>query len=422
MLSWLNYMTLLNDNLGVMRILFVLDSGFDTYGPSLHLYKALLEDLLKFGHQVHLIESVSTRKDPVIPESLEKHPNFTYELIPIATVKKSHFALRYLAGVQYCFRTIPSLRKCKGRFDVVHVQSCPWAQFAVSFAKKFVKAPTVFNVQDMFPGSSIASGIMPWKWMQTIFYKLQKRGYKKADVITVISEDMKTRVIAQGVPAAKVRVIVNWYDDSFVREIPWKENKFVQKYHMSKDVFYVQYAGTMGFVFDYKMVLAVAENLKKYNDIVFQMIGFGSQYDQFIAEAKDRGLDNIVFYPLEPQPMVPHVYSACSICFIPLKRDIIGNSVPSKAGLLMSCRRVIVNSVDEWSDYYQMFEREDMGLSASNLDSDAVTAAILKLYNDRELIEHFANNAQPYGKLYYSRTVNTKLYNDLYVEMGGWKK
>lgn len=415
-------MTLLNDNLGVMRILFVLDSGFDTYGPSLHLYKALLEDLLKFGHQVHLIESVSTRKDPVIPESLEKHPNFTYELIPIATVKKSHFALRYLAGVQYCFRTIPSLRKCKGRFDVVHVQSCPWAQFAVSFAKKFVKAPTVFNVQDMFPGSSIASGIMPWKWMQTIFYKLQKRGYKKADVITVISEDMKTRVIAQGVPAAKVRVIVNWYDDSFVREIPWKENKFVQKYHMSKDVFYVQYAGTMGFVFDYKMVLAVAENLKKYNDIVFQMIGFGSQYDQFIAEAKDRGLDNIVFYPLEPQPMVPHVYSACSICFIPLKRDIIGNSVPSKAGLLMSCRRVIVNSVDEWSDYYQMFEREDMGLSASNLDSDAVTAAILKLYNDRELIEHFANNAQPYGKLYYSRTVNTKLYNDLYVEMGGWKK
>lgn len=64
------------------------------------------------------------------------------------------------------------------------------------------------------------------------------------------------------------------------------------------------------------------------------MIGFGSQYDQFIAEAKERRLDNIVFYPLEPQPMVPHVYSACSICFIPLKRDIIGNSVPSKAGLL----------------------------------------------------------------------------------------
>ena len=61
----------------------------------------------------------------------------------------------------------------------------------------------------------------------------------------------------------------------------------------------------MGFVFDYKMVLKVAENLKEYKDVIFQMIGFGSQYDQFIAEAKERRLDNIVFYPLEPQPMVP---------------------------------------------------------------------------------------------------------------------
>lgn len=405
-----------------MRILFVLDSGFDTYGPSLHLYKALLEDLLKAGHTIHLIESVSTRKDPVIPESLENHPNFTYELIPIAVVKKSHFALRYLAGVQYCFRTIPSLKKCKGKFDVVHVQSCPWAQFAVTFAKKYVGAPIVFNIQDMFPGSSIASGIMPRRWMQKIFYKLQKIGYNRADIITVISEDMKSRVVAQGVSAEKVRVIVNWYDDSFVTEIPWENNKFVKKYNMSRDIFYVQYAGTMGYVFDYKMVLKVAENLKRYRDIVFQMIGFGSQYDQFISEAREKGLSNIMFYPLEPQPMVPHVYSACTICFIPLKRDIIGNSVPSKAGLLMSCRRVIVNSVDEWSDYYKMFEREDMGLSASNLDSEAVTASIIKLYNDRSLIEHFANNAQRYGKEYYSRTVNTKLYNDLYVEVGSRNK
>lgn len=400
----------------------MLNSGFDTYGPSLHLYKALFEDLLKAGHTIHLLESVSTRKDPVIPDSIEKHPNFSYELIPLTIAKKKQFVKRYLSGVLYSFRAKKYLKRCKGKFDVVHVQSCPWAPFLVSIVKNILKIPTVFNVQDMFPGSSIASGVMPQKWMQQFFYRFQRVAYKNADIITVISDDMKTRVVTQGVPENKVRVIVNWYDDSFVKEIPWEENEFVKKYNMSPDIFYVQYAGTMGFVFDYKMVLKVAENLKEYKDVIFQMIGFGSQYDQFIAEAKERRLDNIVFYPLEPQPMVPHVYSACSICFIPLKRDIIGNSVPSKAGLLMSCRRVIVNSVDEWSDYYKMFEREDMGISASNLDSDAVTAAILKLYNNRTLIEHFANNAQSYGKAYYSRTVNTKLYNDLYVEMGNWGK
>jgi Glycosyltransferase len=393
----------------------VLNSGFDTYGPSLHLYKALFEDLLEAGHTVHLLESVSTRKDPVIPDSIGHHQNFSYELIPLTVTCKHHFVKRYLAGVYYSFCAIKYLKKQKkAEFDVVHVQSCPWAPFLVTIIKKILNLPTVFNIQDMFPGSSIASGVMPKKWMQKFFYKFQRVAYKRADIITVISEDMKTRMVNQGVPAEKIRVIVNWYDDTFVKEIPWEENLFVKKNNMNKDKFYVQYAGTMGFVFDFKMVLDVATRLKKYEDIIFQMIGFGSQYDDFIAAAKKGGLNNILFYPLEPQPMVPHVYSACSICFIPLKRDIIGNSVPSKAGLLMACRRVIVNSVDEWSDYYQMFEREDMGLSASNLDPEAVTNCILKLYSDRELIEHFANNAQIYGKSYYSRTVNTALYDQLY--------
>ena len=399
-----------------MKLLFVLNSGFDTYGPSLHLYKALIEDLLSSGHTVHLIESVSTRKDPVIPRSLENRDNFSFELVPLNLTEKKQFAKRYLAGVLYSFRTISRLRKLKG-YDVVHVQSCPWAPFLVTFVKNILKIPTVFNVQDMFPGSSIASGVMDKRWMQKFFYYFQKKAYKKADIITVISEDMKSRVIEQGVLPDKVRVIVNWYDDSFVREIPWNENLFVKKYGMTQDKFYIQYAGTMGFVFDYQMVLTVAERLQTYKDIVFQMIGFGSQYNDFIKAANERKLDNIVFYPLEPQPMVPHVYSACSICFIPLKRDIIGNSVPSKAALLMSCRRVIVNSVDEWSDYYKMFERYRIGLSASNLDSEAVVNCILRLYNDRSLIDQLANNAQEYGESYYSRTVNTKLYENLYKEM-----
>jgi colanic acid biosynthesis glycosyl transferase WcaI len=399
-----------------MKLLFVLNSGFDTYGPSLHLYKALFEDLLIAGHRVHLLQSVSTRKDPVVPESIEHHPNFSYELIPITITDKHHFTRRYLAGVLYSYRAIKYLKKQKG-FDVVHVQSCPWAPFLVSNVKKVVGIPTLFNIQDMFPGSSIASGVMTRKWMQKFFYNFQRIAYKKADVITVISEDMKIRLVNQCVPTEKVKVIVNWYDDRSVSEIPWEENLFVKKYNMTRDKFYVQYAGTMGFVFDYKMVLEVATRLKKYDDIVFQMIGFGSQYDDFIVAANENKLDNIVFYPLEPQPMVPHVYSACSICFIPLKREIIGNSVPSKAGLLMSCRRVIVNSVDEWSDYYKMFEREDIGLSASNLDPESVTNCILKLYNDRELIVHYANNAQAYGKAYYSRTVNTSLYEQLYKSM-----
>ena len=168
----------------------------------------------------------------------------------------------------------------------------------------------------------------------------------------------------------------------------------------------------MGYVFDYPTVLAVARKLAPYKDIVFQMIGEGSCKAAFMQEAE--GMENIVFYPLEPADMVSDVYSACSICLIPLKPGVIGNSVPSKAGLLMAVGRTIVNSVDPDSLHYSMFEENAIGVSASNEDPDSVAEAILRLYRDRELCREMAERAREFGARYYSRTLNTAKYVALF--------
>lgn len=403
-----------------MKILLYMGGGFDTYGPSRHLYHALIEDLLAKGHTIHLIENHSTGKDPDVPAEFLTKDRFSYQIVKSTPVDKRAFVKRYLTGVKYCFDCIPVLKQQRNKgFDVMMVQSCPWAPFAVSFAKKSVRIPTIWNIQDMFPGASIANGAMKQKWMQKIFYAFQKVAYRRADHITVISDDMKQKVIEQGVPLEKITVIPDWYDDKSVREIPWDENLFVKKYDMKKNFFYVQFAGTMGFNFDYQMVLNVAELLKSEHDIVFQMIGQGSQKDVFETTAKERGLNNIVFLPLEPQEMVPHVYSACSVCLIPLPKGVIGNSVPSKAGLLMACHRVIVTSADAGSEYNKMFEREQIGIACSTDDPKGIAVGIRKLRDNPELRERYADNAQRYGKAVYTRTVNTGLYEKLYLEIGG---
>lgn len=399
-----------------MKVLIYMSGGFDTYGPSRHLYNALIEDLLLGGHTVHLIESHSSGTDPDAPENLLAFEKFSYETVTTQVVEKKAFVKRYLTGVRYCFDSIPVLKRQHG-FDVMMVQSCPWAPFAVSFAKRYVKIPTIWNIQDMFPGASIANGVMHQKWMQRFFYRFHKIAYKKADHITVISEDMKRKVMAQGVAAEKITVIPDWYDDQSVREIPWEENRFVQKYDMQRDIFYVQYAGTMGFNFDYRMVVKVAKLLQGEKNIVFQMIGFGSQKADFEAAVKEEKLDNVVFLPLEPQEMVPHVYSACSVCLIPLPYGVIGNSVPSKAGLLMACRRVIVTSADPDSEYNEMFGREQIGVACGCDDPKAVADAIVSLRDNPELREAYAENAYRYGTSHYSRAMNTALYEKLYRDM-----
>ena len=399
-----------------MKIFYYLSIGFDIQGPSYHLMSAKVLRSLEEGWDVFVLCQKSTHGDPKIPADFFYYSNFKYAAVYIAQPEKSQFALRYLASMKCAWDSRKYLKLARD-YDVMYVESNVTMPFDISLAKHFGKIPRVWNIQDMFPGSSIASGVMRNKLIQKFFYALEKVAYRKADRITVISEDMKKSVIDQGVDPGKIDVILNWYNDKIVEEVPWEENRFVKKYNLSKDIFYVQYAGTTGYVFDYKAFLYCANALKNQPKIRFQIIARGSQYDQFKREAGMMNLNNIDFLPLQPQEMVSDVYSACSVCYIPLKYGVIWNSVPSKAGLLMACKRPVINSVDPESYYFKEFNENEIGISASNLDYQASVDAILYLFNHREEAKEMGRRAYEYGKRGYASTPNLEKYREVYEKL-----
>ena len=165
------------------------------------------------------------------------------------------------------------------------------------------------------------------------------------------------------------------------------------------------------------MIIKVAELLKSEKNIVFQMIGEGSQKQDFVEAVKDKKLNNILFLPLQPQDMVSDVYSACSTCIIPLKHGVIGNSVPSKAGLLMACKRSIVTSTDKGSKYNLMIKDNELGFAYGDDEPEKMAKAILKLSKDKDLCENMGIRGYEFGHKLYSRTENMKKYIDLFERM-----
>lgn len=403
-----------------MNILYFATTAF--YGrpnPSFHLMYLMIDELLANGNDIYYVGVEDTTLDKHIPDEFANNLHFHYHLVKREPVAKNQFVKRYLNGVRYALKASKHIKKFMPRCDVVFLQSSATMVYNVLVAKHYSKGQKlVMNVQDMFPGSSIASGVMKNRMMQRFFSKLQRVAYKKADVIVGISEDMRDKVIAEGVMPAKTEVIFNWFDEKTVRYIPWEENRYVAKIGMSPDKFYVQYAGTMGYVFDYNMVIEVARRLKKYPDIEIQMIGMGSQKDAFVERAKSEGLDNIKFMPLEPQEMVSDVYSACSVCMIPLKHGIIGNSVPSKAGLLMKCHKPIITSADSGSKYAAEINDNQIGIACSDDNPEGLAEAILKFYNDRELCKETGERAFKHGHEIYSSSYNMAKYIDLFERLG----
>ncbi len=402
-----------------MNILFLTSEGFDAPNANNHLTMTLLEDMLGAGLGVYLVCSCGCGafcKGACVPPALLEKPAFSCDFVERAKIEKSHFIRRYYEGVRFAFQACKKWRKKKDGIDAVLLQSNPNSVYNALLLALFLKKPIVYNVYDVFPGHAHEIGVIKSRFVFEVFRWLQKLLYALCTKIVAMSEDMRAALMAEGVRADKIEVILNWYDTNRFKEIPTDTNKFIERYKLPTDKFTVQFAGTLGYVFDYDMFISTAALLAGYPDIVFLLIGDGGLKNEILKEIERRGVKNILYYPWQPLELVIDVYSACDIGIIPLKRGVIGNGVPSKACQLMACGRVVLNVVEP-SAYSRIFERYHVGVSVTDYNPHSVADKILELYHDRTLAEAIGKNAREYAHKYYTREVNTEKFVKLFLEL-----
>lgn len=391
-----------------MNILYITAEGFDTPNPNNQMAEVMIREFLQHGHNVHLVQSHRTGINPDVPESIKNQKGFEVDTIVRKNVDKTNLVKRYLNDVKYAFSSMKAWKKVK-KVDVIYLQSNPTILYPMLLLKLFKRrVPIIYSIYDVFPGHAYDIGVIGSKFVYNVLRMMQKPCYKIAAATTVLLDDMRDKVVEQGAKKSRVYVVPAWYDVNTAKEIKEEENRFIKKYNIPTDKFYVQFAGTIGYVFNYKTVIELAKRLKNEKNIVIQIIGDGNVKEDFVAEANNLKLDNIKFYPLQPVELVPDVYSTCSLCIIPLKKGVIGNGVPSKVPILMACKRVIVNSVEIDSEYAQTFLKHNMGVSVDISDYDGLAKEILKLYHSPEKIEIMASNAYEFGKKHYSSTQSTQ--------------
>lgn len=392
-----------------MKILFITAEGFDTPNPNNQMAEVMINDFLDAGHEVHLVQSHRKGVYPDLPLSLEDKAGLTVDTITRKVVDKSNFVSRYFNDVKYHFESVKYYKEVNN-IDIIYLQSNPTIYFPIILIKIFMrKMPIVYSIYDVFPGHAFDIGVIRSRLLYNIFKWLQKPFYKWVAAIVVLSEDMKNMIVKEGARANDVYVVPAWFDVKTAREIPVEENLFIKKYNIDKSKFIVQFAGSIGYVFNYKTVIEVAKRMIEDKDIVFQIIGDGPAKEQFINEVKENNLSNIEFYPLQPIPIVPDVYSAGDVCIIPLKKGVIGNGIPSKAPILMACKRVILNAVECWSEYSKMYKKHNMGYAVDVCDYDGMADIIRKIKDDPEDTRIKIENAYKYGQAKFSSTRSTAI-------------
>ncbi|NGP76675.1 glycosyltransferase family 4 protein [Balneolaceae bacterium YR4-1] len=240
---------------------------------------------------------------------------------------------------------------------------------------------------------------------------LNKIAFKKSHRLFTIGNQMAD-LLSKYVDKDKILITPIWSIFQSNKRVSKEKNPFVKKQELNGK-FIVQYSGNIGLTHNVEVVLELAEMMKNYENILFQIIGRGPRVPYLKSLVNDKGLPNCQFLPFQSDEMFPYSLSAADLGVVILDETTSKGSVPSKSYNLMSFgipSLYIASKDSELNDYAEKYEH------AKCVDHKSLEEAvdfIINLKNDRDFLEEYSENAIEASK-YYRRSNADKIV-ELYL-------
>ncbi len=282
--------------------------------------------------------------------------------------------------------------------DIIYISSTPPIKGAiVSIIKKIRNIPIVYNLQDIFPDSLVGSGLttkgsLLWK----IGRLIEDFTYRNVDKIIVISEEFKQNIIAKGVDESKIEVIYNWVDENKVIPISRKNNKLFDELGLSRDLFYIVYAGNLGHAQNLEIIIQAACILKNYEKLKFLIFGSGGLENELKNLSKNYHLNNLRFFPIQNTEKISEVYSLGNASVVSCKPGLGKSAMPSKTWNIMSSGTAILANFDSGTELQRIIEDNKVGIFSDAGNIDEFISAVLKLFNDKAITKEMGINGRKF--------------------------
>jgi colanic acid biosynthesis glycosyl transferase WcaI len=228
--------------------------------------------------------------------------------------------------------------------DVMYVYHPPLTTgVSAAVIRFFRKIPVVYDVQDMWPDTLRATGMVNNETVLGIVSNICQGVYKNVDKIAVLSPGFKDLLVERGIPASKIQLIYNWCDESALA-VP--EGVLPENFP-SSDKFTILFAGTMGKAQALDAVVAAAAIVQNLNrNINFVFVGGGVEVAHLQELVAVKNLDNVVFIPRVPMSQVGAMLQKADALLVHLRKDpLFEITLPSKIQAYMSTAKPILVAV-----------------------------------------------------------------------------
>lgn len=379
-----------------MRILYISQYFPPEVGATQTRAYEMAQGLIRSGHDVTMIAEVPNHPSGVVP------PEYRGKLYERATldgidvirvwVKSSpikSFRNRMLFYLSFMVSAIlAGLLLARGRYDLIYATSPPLFVGGAALALSTLRrTPLVFEVRDLWPESAVALGELTRPRAIALAERLEEACYRRARLIILTAEEMKTHLASRGIHPGRMQVVRNGANPELYRCDPEARERIRADLGL-RDKFVVIYAGLMGLAQGLPSALLAAERAQTQDsDVHFLFIGDGPVKADLLTQATRLQLANITFLPAQPRELVPDYLSAADIALIPLVRNQPIGALPSKMFDAMACERPVLLSAE--GESLLILRQEQAGVNVPPESPEPLCRAILDLKRNPELAHRF---------------------------------
>jgi colanic acid biosynthesis glycosyl transferase WcaI len=274
------------------------------------------------------------------------------------------------------------------------------------------RVPFVFEVRDLWPESLSAVGAADeTSLLHRSLSAVANFLYRRSDHIVVVTPAFKQYLVQhRHLNDRKISVVENGVETALFAPSPSAANAALRAELGAEGKFLVCYAGTMGMAHGLETLLDAATSLQRQRkQVLFLLIGEGSEKERIKSLAQSRGLANVRFLDQQPREKIPGLISASDACLVLLKKnDIFKTVIPTKMLEFMSCASPVVLGVEGQSR--AILEEAGAGLVVEPQNSEALAQAINQLAANPELRHGFGQNGREYVLRRFSRGATAESY------------
>ncbi len=375
-----------------MKVLFLMFS-FPDMNKSFNMYTTLVEEFVKDGHEVTVVAPGSDWTGIYFENKI---PILRVKSLPIKNVPN------YLKGISNLLlpfqfgRAINKFYKGKS-FDLIITPTPPitLVDLASKIKRKY-KSKFYLILRDIFPQNAVDLVFIEEDGLLHKYFKRkEKKLYQEADFIGCMSQGNIDFVLKNNpeVSISKFHELKNFQKQYL--GFGFNKEQLKIKYGL-ENKFVVVFGGNMGKPQQLENVLALADSVSSYREILFLLLGEGVEMNKLEKEINRIGLENIKIQRTIPKQEYQDLISVCNVGLISLNEKFTIPNIPSKALDYFNVGIPVLASLDSVTDFGKILEKEECGLWSLAGDILQLKNNLIKLYTSKDFTEQLGNNGKRY--------------------------